>query len=67
MEVDPTKQRFDRHLGHFDPTKSPQQYDPHPWLAFMRRERVSPVKIEHTPLWAAWVSLPPQGGIIDLG
>ena len=68
MEVDPTKRRFDGHLGRFDPTKSPQHYDPRqPWLALVRRERASPTKIEHTPLWTAWVSLPPRGGIKDLG
>ena len=68
MEVDPTKRRFDGHLGCFDPTKSPQHYDPRqPWLALVRRERASPSKIKHTPLWTAWVSLPPQRRIIDLG
>ena len=33
----------------------------------MRRDRASTSKIEHTPLWAAWVSLPIQGRDIDLG
>ena len=68
MEADQTKQHFDGHLGRFDLTRLPQHYDPHQlWLAFMRRDRASTSKIEHTPLWVAWVSLPIQGRDIDLG
>ena len=67
MEKDRTKRRFDGHLGRFDPTKSPQHYDPQqPWLTLLRRERKA-TKIEYIPLVIAWVSLPPQGGVKDLG
>ena len=64
MEADPTKRRFDGHLGRFDPTKSPQHYDPrYPWLAFVRRDRASTSKIEHTPLWALGSACPFKEGI----
>ena len=36
MAEDMTKRRLDGHLGRFDPTKSPQHYDPlQPWLPFI--------------------------------
>ena len=68
MEKEWTKRRFDGHLGRFDPTKSPQHYDPQqPWLTLLRRERKALTKIEYIPLVIAWVSLPRQGKDMDLG
>ena len=68
MEKEWMKRRFDGHLGRFDPTKSPQHYDPQqPWLALLRRERKALTKIEYIPLVIAWVSLPRQGKDMDLG
>ncbi|EDR02993.1 uncharacterized protein LACBIDRAFT_331931 [Laccaria bicolor S238N-H82] len=56
MEEDKTKRRFDGHLGRFDPTKSPQHYDPlQPWLPFVRRDRMALDEVENTSLAIAWL------------
>ena len=55
--------RCDRHLGRFDPTVSPQHFDPkQPWLGFIRREGNDSYP-EYTSLVDVWqpVSLPNRG------
>ena len=58
--------RCDGHLGRFDPTVSPQHFDPNdpkqPWLGFIRREGNDSYP-EYTSLVDVWqpVSLPNQG------
>jgi len=55
--------RCDGHLGRFDPTVSPQHFDPEqPWLGFVRREG-NDAHPEYTSLIDVWqpVSLPNRG------
>ena len=61
--VDKGMMHCDGHLGRFDPTVSPQHFDPQqPWLGFVRREGNDSYP-EYTSLINVWqpVSLPNRG------
>ncbi|KAJ6460497.1 hypothetical protein C8R47DRAFT_1226258 [Mycena vitilis] len=61
----PEQRRYDGQLGRFDPTISPQAYDPErPWLGFIRSPRyVSDLDMELVlePVTLHWVSEPDSG------